>query len=299
MISQHLELSGRYNILVPAYSASGKLATKLASDTGGTIYGVELGQLWPQPPNILSPCEFLTTKISPKSFSLAHLTPPLNWKRYELPSEHEYLRKTTQALKVGGVLVALISQTVINNPASLFMQHLHENYHSCEFCLSKDYQYYIIVLGVRRASTGAGNFPKPLLRPIEKASVLRVGTDEPPRAFEKGGFTKLELMEAVGSSPLRGVFSIKKEVRKPRPPLELGSGHIASMIASGQFDGLINVPGFEPHVVKGSTRKADYVKDQREEESKDGSVSDVVVMSERVIPVIRAAWQDSRIETYE
>ena len=299
MISQYLEPSGQCNILVPAWGDAGKFAAKLASDIGGVTYGVELSPVWPEQRNVLSPCDYLTTKISPRSFSLAYLTPPINWKRHELPSEYEYLRKTTACLKVGGVLVALISQAVVNSPASLFMQHLHENYRSCEFCLHKDYSYYVIVLGVRRSELATGNFTRPLLRNIEKASTFTVGTDEPPRVFEKGGFTKLELMEAAGSSPLRGVFSIKKEVRKPRPPLELGSGHIASMIASGQFDGLIDVPGFEPHVVKGSTRKAEYIKDQREEESRDGTVSQVIVQSERVIPVIRAVWQDSRIETYE
>ena len=82
----------------------------------------------------------------------------------------------------------------------------------------------------------------------------------------------------------------------PSPPLELGTGHVALLLASGHLDGLVCPPDEPPHVVRGCALKNTHVTDVQVSET-DGQTKTVTTLSERIDLVIRAVGPDGVIHT--
>ena len=70
--------------------------------------------------------------------------------------------------------------------------------------------------------------------------------------------------ENEASSPLRSHLTTTPEVPLPSPPLALGIGHVALLLASGHLDGVVRAEGGPPHAVRGTARKREYVSDVTE-----------------------------------
>src|SRR5207245_3020317 len=97
-----------------------------------------------------------------------------------------------------------------------------------------------------------------------------------PATFKKTGPTPAELERLLAKSPLSRVFDPPKEKPIGRPPLPLGKGHLALLLASGQLNGV--VPSEPPHVVRGSSRKEEYISETKcDENEKTGAVTTTVV----------------------
>lgn len=119
-----------------------------------------------------------------------------------------------------------------------------------------------------------------------------------PRVFEKVEPTELELQRMLATSPLRSHLTLAPNVPIPSPPLALGIGHVALLLASGQLHGVVHASGQPPHVVRGTARKTEFVSDVTEIENSDGSTSTRTTISEKIELVVRTVDLTGNIQTF-
>jgi len=81
--------------------------------------------------------------------------------------------------------------------------------------------------------------------------------------------------------------------------MSLGEGHQAMLLASGFIDGLVCPQDEQPHVVRGSARKQQYVKSSTSTEDDDGNETTKTVISEKPIISIRVLEADGTLTTLE
>ena len=105
----------------------------------------------------------------------------------------------------------------------------------------------------------------------------------------------------VAASPLRFMLSpmVDRAGSLPRPPMSIGAGHRALLLASGYVDGIICPPGEEPHVVRGSATKTKYISSSETTEEDDGSIVTKTVVSEKPQLVVRVLTAAGEIVTLE
>lgn len=102
----------------------------------------------------------------------------------------------------------------------------------------------------------------------------------------------------LASSPLRAHLIAPAESPLPSPPLPLGIGHIALLLASGHLDGVVQPEAKPPHVVRGTSRKHSFVSDVTDTENDDGSTTTRTTISERIDLVIRTVDGSGNIRTF-
>ena len=107
--------------------------------------------------------------------------------------------------------------------------------------------------------------------------------------FQKVEPTEPELRRFFAQSPLRTHLTVPTSLPLPSPPLALGIGHVALLLASGHLDGLVQFDDRFPRlVVRGTARKHSFVSDVSETDKLDGSVTTRTTISERIdLPAVR------------
>lgn len=118
-----------------------------------------------------------------------------------------------------------------------------------------------------------------------------------PRVFEKVEPTEIELHRIIKNSPLASRLKTVPEPPLPTPPLPLGTGHIALLLASGHLNGVVRPQNGPVHIVRGLARKSTVVSDVTDSENADGSVSTRTTLTERIHLIIRTVDRDGRIHT--
>jgi hypothetical protein len=126
----------------------------------------------------------------------------------------------------------------------------------------------------------------------------RIPSGPGPRRFEKTEPTEPELQRMLASSPLRSHLMAPPEATVPSPPLPLGIGHVALLLASGHLDGVVQPEGKLPHVVRGTSRKHSFISDVNDTENDDGSTTTRTTISERIDLVIRTVDCSGHIRTF-
>lgn len=84
----------------------------------------------------------------------------------------------------------------------------------------------------------------------------------------------------------------------PSPPLVLGVGHVALLLAGGHLDGVVCPDGQLPHVVRGLSRKRQFVADVTETVNPDGSTTTKTTLSERIELVVRTVDLHGTLRTF-
>ncbi len=102
----------------------------------------------------------------------------------------------------------------------------------------------------------------------------------------------------LSQSPLRAHLTALPEQSLPAPPLAIGIGHVALLLASGHLDGIVQPQGQPPHVVRGTSRKREFVADVTESENPDGSVTKRTTLSERIELIVRTVDRTGEIQTF-
>lgn len=117
----------------------------------------------------------------------------------------------------------------------------------------------------------------------------------PPYVFEQSAFTPKQLRDAVEQSPLMKMLREPPVRTIPRPPLELGHGHIALLLASGLINGIVCPDDEPPHVVRGVSRKEEYLKEIEVKEDGSGHTE---IYAERMEIIVRTVDVTGRIKTF-
>ncbi len=119
-----------------------------------------------------------------------------------------------------------------------------------------------------------------------------------PRFFKKVEPAEIELQQMLAKSPLRSHLTAAAEVPIPSPPLALGIGHVALLLASDHLDGVVRPPGRAPHVVRGTSRKREFVSDVTEVENDDGTTTKKTTISVKIELVVRTVDLTGTIQTF-
>jgi hypothetical protein len=247
----------------------------------------------------LGPASFMGTHVSPNSIGLAWVNPPFQdeiggGKRVE----YSFLARATQLLVKGGVMAFLMPQRALGYDVErFFMQHFED---SAKMPLPDEWRKYdeVLLVGKRRADSAECWDTVPERELLTPGVTWAVPKAPGPRMFAKTGPTPSELERLLAKSPLSRVFDPPKAKAVGRPPLPLGKGHLALLLASGQLNGL--VPSDPPHVVRGSSQKEEYIAEQKSEENVEtGSVTTTTVKREKVVLVVRTVDQTGEILTLE
>lgn len=120
-----------------------------------------------------------------------------------------------------------------------------------------------------------------------------------PMSFHKSQYLPEELALALEESPLQKLTQEVEARTLARPPLPPGKGHVALLLASGQLDGVVESEDGS-HVVRGTAKKVEYWNEaasKSEVNPETGALTTKDVYSQKVVLVIRAAWQDGTLIT--
>ena len=284
-------------------------------------YGIELDEgrakkskeLMPES-KILGPASFLGTSITSYSFGLIYCNPPFDWELGGGKREEEsFCDKAIRLLVPSGILVLVVPVTALRSRSFVrLLDSELEDMGLYAFPESDRKYKEVVVIGKKRSVpaldtdrfsgylysknvTSTWRAEDPPLASDERTWVIPLSWA--PTRFEKSAYLDHELYEDVQRSPLNVLTKPMPTITRARPPLPLNAGHRGLLLASGVCDGLVQPEGEDPHVVRGSTKKVDYVSAITEETEEDGSVKRKTVISQRPVLTVRAVKQDGVILT--
>jgi hypothetical protein len=302
--------AGRGFPLLDPCCGEGLALKQLADETGGMPHGIELDEgrgakaVELLGDKVLAPASVFGCRASGGAFSLAWVNPPYD---DELGGggreEHKFLMHVTPWIIPGGVLMFVVPEQIIRqgSPSNCYLRERFDDVRWMPFPSHVRPYKEVVVFGVRRARSNDLSYEQKWheqIGPI-RDEVYHVPAASAPRFWEKVELTPDEVGRALAASPLQKLLEPPKDVPLPRPPLPLGKGHIAMLLASGHLDGVVRPDGEEPHLVRGTAAKVQYLKEATEEERPDGSVTLKEVFAEKILLKVRAVDRTGTIKTFE
>jgi len=253
--------------------------------------------------HVLAPADFFGCRVSFGCFSFIWLNPPFDYSYGGRRVEEQFLWRATELLKPDGVLALVCPEDVVEEYSGA-RQYLARHYEQIRVIpFPQDHRPFneVVVFGHKRQRPQAGQSEvlsswDAALAPTDFHYCIPPGSG--PRRFEKTEPTEPELRWILASSPLRSHLMSPPEADVPSPPLPLGIGHVALLLASGHLDGLVHLDGKPPHVVRGTSRKDSFISDVTDTENEDGSTTTRTTISERIELVIRTVDATGRIRTF-
>lgn len=254
--------------------------------------------------HVLALASFFGCRASFNSFSFIWLNPPFDHSYGGHRVEEQFLANATGWLMPGGVM-ALVCPEDVADEYSDARRHFTTYYENCmivpfpEGCRpfnevivfgQKRTRLQVDPYGSNRVSWESVQAPQGFVYPIPP------GTG--PRVFQKIEPTESELQRMLAQSPLRSHWTVSAEAPLPSPPLALGIGHVALLLASGHLDGVVHPEGKPPHVVRGTSRKREYVSDVTVTDNPDGSTTTKTTISQRIELVVRTVDLTGRMHTF-
>lgn len=254
--------------------------------------------------NLLAPADFFGCRATCNSFSFIWLNPPFDHSYGGYRVEERFLWQATEWLMPGGVM-ALVCPEDVFSEYSEARRHFMIYYENCTITpFPEQHRPFneVVVLGHKRR------------RPVvEDASnrrrawesdqapfgfIYHLPTSVGPKVFEKVEPTESEVQQMFATSPLRARLTSPTTVPLPAPPLPLGIGHVALLLASGHLNGIVRPDDRPSHVVRGTARKRAFVSDVHESENSNGSTTTQTTISERIELVIRTVDQWGHIQAF-
>lgn len=253
----------------------------------------------------LAPANFFGCRASLNSFSFIWLNPPFDDSSGGRRVEEQFLRTATDWLMSGGVMALVCPEDVVDEYSDT-RRHLTTYYENCTIVPFPDSCRpfnEVIVFGHKRARPKVDQRGPTCRSSWETVAAPRgfryhIPPGNGPRVFQKVEPTEAELQRMLANSPLRTHLTVPPEVTLPSPPLALGIGHVALLLASGHLNGVVHPEGKPPHVVRGTARKRSFVADVTETDNADGSTTTRTTISERIELVVRTVDLTGRIQTF-
>lgn len=253
--------------------------------------------------HVLAPADFFGCRASFNSFSFIWLNPPFDYSYGGQRVEEQFLWRATEWLMPGGVMVLVCPEDVVKEFTDA-RQHFIRNYENVMIVpFPEAHRPFneVIVFGHKRSRPTTdvsrdGKVWESVQAP--KGFRYQIPPGKGPRLFQKVQPTEPELERMVTGSPLRSYLHSPSKAPVPSPPLPLGIGHVALLLASGHLDGIVHPKGNLPHVVRGTSRKHSFVSDVTDTDNQDGSTTTRTTISERIDLVIRTVDQTGSIQTF-
>jgi hypothetical protein len=252
--------------------------------------------------HVLAPANFFGCQASRNSYSFVWLNPPFDDSYGGRRVESQFLTTATEWLMPSGVIAFICPENVVADNTEA-RRHFSSYYEKCRivpFPASCRHYDEVIVLGHKRAKAQASPYAsiywESVLAP--EGFVYHIPAGVGPKVFQKVEPTENELQTILAQSPLNSHLTKLPEVPPASPPLALGMGHIALLLASGHLDGVVEPDGQPPHVVRGTARKHEFVSDVTETENDDGSTTKKTTISERIELVVRTVDLTGEIRTF-
>jgi hypothetical protein len=252
---------------------------------------------------ILAPASVLGCKATAGSFSLAWTNSPFDDEYGGGRTEKEFLDQVTPWIRPGGILALVCPERVVGEYGWQVRDHLLQFYERItvlpfpEGCRRFSE---VVTLAVKRRQPVASWTVKWEDAQAPEGHAYAIPAGGQPRRFEKVELTDLEVSRALAASPLRRRLLAPPAPPLPSPPLALGTGHIALLLASGHLDGAVSPEWEAPHVVRGQARKVEYVASVEEKTDAKGKLTQTTtVLRERIKLVVRAVGPNGEIRTFE
>lgn len=250
--------------------------------------------------NVLGPCSFFSTRIRNECFSLGYCNSPFD---DQIAGggrlETDFLGQVLRHIMPRGVLCFVAPERVVNSRAVQQLLLTWCEHISC-VPFPADVRNFeeVIVLAYKRRSLvdpNKRNWRVDCFRDHLFDYTLPSATG-PRGMWEKTELTEPELIAALERSPLRKRLEPPPEKPLARPPMSLGAGHIALLLASGHLDGLVCPPNEPPHVVRGSAIKEQESTDVQVDETKNQTITRETI-TERIKLCVRVADSQGNIVT--
>lgn len=250
-------------------------------------------------PNALGPASFLGTRVSSGSFGFAWVNPPFDdelggGQREEL----RFLAHVTPALKTGGVL-ALCCPAKVGDDWRV-RDYLAEHYHLVtELTFPEEVRRFeeCVILGVKRDKPIPKARDEDVPWMAEEGHVYHIPNANGPARFAKVEPTPQELADLLAASPLRKLLDPPVKGKSLPPPLSLGRGHRALLLASGQLDGIVRPAQGEAFCIRGTSVKEKYISNEEETVDSEGAEVTKTTYSERMVLTVRVATASGRLVT--
>ncbi len=254
---------------------------------------------------VLAPANFFGCRASFHGFSFVWLNPPFDHAYGGYRVEDQFLRQATDWLQPGGIMAFVCPEDVVGEycDARRHFATYYDRVTVVPFPPAHRPFREVVVFGCKR-SRPAGERPGsdaerswPAIQ-APRGFVYSIPPGSGPRLFQKAEPTEPELQRLLAQSPLRSHLTVPPATSLPTPPLALGIGHVALLLASGHLDGVIQQSGQSPQVVRGTSRKRSFVADVTETSNPDGTVTTRTTIAERIDLVVRTADLTGTIRTY-
>jgi hypothetical protein len=252
--------------------------------------------------HVLAPANFLGCRASLNSFELMWLNPPFDDAYGGRRVELQFLNAATDWLRPGGVMALVCPEDVVSEYTDA-RRHFQTFYENCMIVpFPKQCRPFkeVIVLAHKRTRPRMDDNGYISWASIQAPAgfAYDIPPGPGPRTFLKVEPTENELRQMLAHSPLRAHLAAPAPVGLASPPLALGIGHVALLLASGHLDGVVHPEGQPPHVVRGTSRKREFVAEENETENDDGTVTRKTVISEKIELVVRTVDVAGNMQTF-
>lgn len=254
---------------------------------------------------VLAPADFFGCRSNSNSFSFIWLNPPFDHSYHGHRVEEHFLGRATEWLMPGGVMALVCPEDVFDDYSDA-RQHFTTFYENCTIMpFPEEHRPFheVIVFGHKRSRPAvdqkrANGWDAWETVEAPKDYRYQIPPGKGPRVFRKTEPTEAELQRMLATSPLRSLLKSPPEVPLPSPPLPLGIGHVALLLASGHLNGIVQPQDKPPHVVRGTSRKHSFISDVADTTNADGSTTTRTTISERIELMIRTVDRTGRIQTF-
>ena len=208
--------------------------------------------------NAFGPLDFLASSGS-GSASIFYCNPPFD---DELGGggrvEWRFLSKAHEYTQAGSILMAIIPESTAEDWRTFeAMSPWFHSLRTAPLPIERRYNEQV-VFGIRRkAQQAVDHSDRDDYRCDFEDLPVYTAAAGGPVMVRKRFYTPMEIQRLAKDSPANELLTIRrpKAEREIVPPMRLTKGHTALLLASGFLDGIVQVFGEEPHVVRGSTRK--------------------------------------------
>ena len=237
----------------------------------------------------LVPADFLGCIVQSGCFSFVWCNPPFDYESGGMGrTEMHFLDKCLPLLAKNGVMALACPESVAEKTITEKWCETYLEDISC-FPFPEEVRHFneVVILGRKREVVN----PRPHYWSAKREwmkehFIYDLPPGKKPETFTKNEPTDMEVIRLLRDSPLRKRVGRAVD-KRPRPPMSPGEGHQAMLLASGFLSGLVCPPDEPPHVIRGLARKEKFLREQTEEEGKDGSVTTRTVYGEKINLIVR------------